>query len=72
MRRITPVTTNPAATLYDVAKGTTTIQQFVAGLSVTQLANIVEGGRRQHHHPVRRRRRRLHHRRSTRASASRA
>ena len=38
------VTTNPAATLFDVAKGTTTIQQFVAGLSVTQLANLVEGG----------------------------
>lgn len=37
------VTTNPAATLFDVYKGTTTIEQFVAGLSVEQLANIVEG-----------------------------
>ena len=37
------VTTDPTTTLYDVAKGSKTIQQFVAGLSVTQLANIVEG-----------------------------
>ncbi|MGC5165463.1 glycoside hydrolase family 3 C-terminal domain-containing protein [Luteimicrobium sp. DT211] len=37
------VTTSPTNTLYDVAKGKITIQQLVAGLSVTQLANIVEG-----------------------------
>ena len=37
------VTTKPGATLYDVAKGTITMPQFVAGLSVTQLGNIVEG-----------------------------
>ncbi|WP_213814376.1 glycoside hydrolase family 3 C-terminal domain-containing protein [Glaciihabitans sp. dw_435] len=37
------VTTDPTKTLFDVAKGTTTLQQFVAGLNVTQLANIVEG-----------------------------
>jgi beta-glucosidase-like glycosyl hydrolase len=37
------VVTNPATTLYDVAKGDATMQSFVAGLSVTQLANIVEG-----------------------------
>ncbi len=37
------VRTNPSATLFDVAKGRTTMQQFVAGLNVTQLANIVEG-----------------------------
>jgi beta-glucosidase len=37
------VTTRPGATLYDVANGTVSLQQFVAGLSVTQLANIVEG-----------------------------
>lgn len=30
-------------TLFDVASGKITMQQFVAGLSVTQLANIVEG-----------------------------
>ena len=41
---VTSTTTVPGATLYDVAKGNVTIQQFVAGLSVTQLANIVEGG----------------------------
>ncbi|WP_051267650.1 glycoside hydrolase family 3 protein, partial [Nakamurella lactea] len=40
---ITPVTTDPSTTLFDVAKGSKTIEQFVAGLSVTQLANIVEG-----------------------------
>ncbi|RIJ76564.1 hypothetical protein D1871_11925 [Nakamurella silvestris] len=37
---VTPV---PGATLFDVAKGNVTLQQFVAGLSVTQLSNIVEG-----------------------------
>jgi len=37
------VTTNPAATLYDVYRGTTTMEQLVAGLSVEQLANVVEG-----------------------------
>lgn len=37
------VRTNSDTTLYDVAKGRATIEQFVAGLSVTQLANIVEG-----------------------------
>jgi beta-glucosidase-like glycosyl hydrolase len=31
------------ATLYDVAKGRVTMKQFVAGLDLTQLANIVEG-----------------------------
>ena len=37
------VTTKRGATLYDVAKGTITMQQFVASLSVQQLADIVEG-----------------------------
>ena len=37
------VTTNPANTLYDVAAGRVSMEDFVAGLSVTQLANIVEG-----------------------------
>ncbi|SEN94557.1 glycoside hydrolase family 3 protein [Actinacidiphila rubida] len=37
------VRTDPDATLFDVAKGRRTIQEFVAGLSVDQLANIVEG-----------------------------
>jgi beta-glucosidase len=32
------------ATLYDVVRGTISMKQFVAGLSVEQLANIVEGG----------------------------
>ncbi|MDR1768595.1 MAG: glycoside hydrolase family 3 C-terminal domain-containing protein [Propionibacteriaceae bacterium] len=40
---VSSVTTVPGATLYDVAKGTVTMEQFVAGLSLTQLANIVEG-----------------------------
>ncbi|WP_172832232.1 glycoside hydrolase family 3 protein [Nakamurella panacisegetis] len=40
---VSKVTTSPTATLFDVAKGTISIQSFVAGLSVTQLANIVEG-----------------------------
>ncbi|MBD8059724.1 glycoside hydrolase family 3 C-terminal domain-containing protein [Cellulomonas sp. JH27-2] len=37
------VTADPTSTLYDVAKGRTSIEQLVAGLSVTQLANVVEG-----------------------------
>ncbi|OIJ65429.1 hypothetical protein WN71_023935 [Streptomyces mangrovisoli] len=37
------VTTRSGATLYDVAKGKLTVQQFVAGLSVDQLSQIVEG-----------------------------
>lgn len=37
------VTTVPGATLYDVAKGKVTMQQFVASLTVAQLADIVEG-----------------------------
>lgn len=37
------VSTSPSSTLFDVAKGKTSMQQFVAGLTVTQLANIVEG-----------------------------
>lgn len=37
------IATDPATTLYDVAKGKATMQKLVAGLSVTQLANIVEG-----------------------------
>jgi beta-glucosidase-like glycosyl hydrolase len=37
---VTPV---PGATLYDVAKGQVSMKQFVAGLDVTELANIVEG-----------------------------
>lgn len=41
---ITKVATDPTSTLYDVASGKTTIEKFVAGLTVTQLANIVEGG----------------------------
>ncbi len=38
-----PVRPKPGATLYDVADGTVSMHQFVAGLSVTQLGNIVEG-----------------------------
>jgi beta-glucosidase-like glycosyl hydrolase len=37
---VTPV---QSATLYDVAKGQVSMKQFVAGLDVTRLANIVEG-----------------------------
>ena len=37
------VDTDPANTLYDVYSGKITMKQFVAGLTVTQLANIVEG-----------------------------
>lgn len=40
---VQPITPNAGATLYDVAKGEVSMKQFVAGLSVTQLANIVEG-----------------------------
>ena len=40
---VTGVTTKAGATLYDVAQGTLSMQQFVAGLSVTQLGNLVEG-----------------------------
>jgi len=39
------VSTDPSNTLYDVAKGKVSMEQLVAGLSVTQLANIVEGAR---------------------------
>jgi beta-glucosidase-like glycosyl hydrolase len=41
--RIRYVRTAPHATLYDVAKGRVSMEQFVAGLDLTQLANIVEG-----------------------------
>ena len=37
------IATNPATTLYDVSKGQASMEAFVAGLSVTQMANIVEG-----------------------------
>ncbi|HEY7008705.1 MAG TPA: glycoside hydrolase family 3 N-terminal domain-containing protein [Jatrophihabitantaceae bacterium] len=37
------VRTDPNATLYDLAKGKLTLQQFVAGLDVDQLSTIVEG-----------------------------
>lgn len=37
------VTTDPSNTLYDVASGKITMNQFVAGLSVEQMGNIVEG-----------------------------
>jgi beta-glucosidase-like glycosyl hydrolase len=40
---IKPVATDPASTLYDVASGKTTMAKFIAGLNVTQMANIVEG-----------------------------
>ncbi|MGS0688727.1 glycoside hydrolase family 3 C-terminal domain-containing protein [Nakamurella sp. GG22] len=49
---LTEVSTDVDATLYDVAAGRLSMEQFVAGLSVTQLANIVEaspgGGSLQH------------------------
>ena len=41
--QISLVDTNTANTLYDVKAGRITLEQFVAGLTVTQLANIVEG-----------------------------
>ncbi|CAN5361396.1 hypothetical protein BH09ACT1_BH09ACT1_02700 [soil metagenome] len=37
------VATDDSKTLLDVARGDYTLEQFVAGLTVTQLANIVEG-----------------------------
>ncbi|MFJ7949158.1 glycoside hydrolase family 3 protein [Streptomyces sp. NPDC096354] len=37
------VSTDTSTTLYDVAKGKASIEQFVAGLNVSQLADIVEG-----------------------------
>lgn len=37
------VTTDASKTLFDVKKGTYSLDQYVAGLSVEQLANIVEG-----------------------------
>lgn len=37
------IDTNAATTLYDVAKHKASMESFVAGLSLTQLANIVEG-----------------------------
>ncbi|MET7859841.1 glycoside hydrolase family 3 C-terminal domain-containing protein [Streptomyces sp. NPDC005318] len=41
--KVKNVSTNTSTTLYDVAKGKATIEQFVAGLNVSQLADIVEG-----------------------------
>lgn len=41
--KVQNVKTNSSYTLYDVAKGKVSIQQFVAGLSVSQLATLVEG-----------------------------
>ncbi|MDR1151112.1 MAG: fibronectin type III-like domain-contianing protein [Bifidobacteriaceae bacterium] len=41
IKAVTPV---PGATLYDVYRGNITLEQFVAGLTVTQLATMVEGG----------------------------
>ncbi len=41
--KVAPLRPAPGATLYDVAKGRITMRQFVAGLDLTQLANIVEG-----------------------------
>ncbi|HKC27737.1 MAG TPA: glycoside hydrolase family 3 N-terminal domain-containing protein, partial [Jatrophihabitans sp.] len=38
------VPTSRTTKLYDVYRGTATMPQFVAGLSVSQLSNIVEGG----------------------------
>jgi beta-glucosidase len=37
------IDTDSATTLYDVAKGNASMEKLVAGLSVSQLANIVEG-----------------------------
>ncbi|WP_213815455.1 glycoside hydrolase family 3 N-terminal domain-containing protein [Glaciihabitans sp. dw_435] len=37
------VSTDPSKTLFDVAKGTYSLKQFVARLTATQLATIVEG-----------------------------
>ncbi|MFD7198768.1 glycoside hydrolase family 3 N-terminal domain-containing protein [Streptomyces sp. NPDC059893] len=41
--KVEHVRTSSGSTLYDVAKGRTSIEQFVAGLTVKQLADIVEG-----------------------------
>ena len=41
--KVKAVRTSSAATLYDVAAGRITMQQFVAGLTPTQLSDIVEG-----------------------------
>lgn len=41
--KVKHVSTNTSTTLYDVAKGKASIEQFVAGLNVSQLADIVEG-----------------------------
>ncbi|WP_285571931.1 glycoside hydrolase family 3 N-terminal domain-containing protein [Streptomyces sp. RTGN2] len=41
--KVKHVSTNSSTTLYDVAKGKASIEQFVAGLNVSQLADIVEG-----------------------------
>jgi beta-glucosidase len=41
--KVRKVTTNPKATLKDVAQGKLSLTRFVAGLDETQLANIVEG-----------------------------
>ncbi|MFI5909948.1 glycoside hydrolase family 3 protein [Dactylosporangium sp. NPDC051541] len=41
--RVRPVHPAAGATLYDVARGRVGLEQFVAGLDLTQLANIVEG-----------------------------
>ncbi|MFF7363750.1 glycoside hydrolase family 3 N-terminal domain-containing protein [Streptomyces sp. NPDC008125] len=41
--KVSYVETRPGRTLFDVARGRTSIEQFVAGLSVAQLADIVEG-----------------------------
>jgi beta-glucosidase len=41
------VTVDPTKTMFDVAKGSYTLEQFVAGLSVSQLGQIVIGSRQQ-------------------------
>lgn len=41
--KVKHVSTNTSTTLYDVAKGKASMEQFVAGLNVSQLADIVEG-----------------------------
>ncbi|TXS39098.1 glycoside hydrolase family 3 protein [Streptomyces sp. OR43] len=41
--KVKNVPTSTSTTLYDVAKGKASIEQFVAGLNVSQLADIVEG-----------------------------
>lgn len=40
-----PITVDRSKTLFDVAKGDYPLQNFVAGLSVTQLGNLVEGSK---------------------------